>query len=170
MCPLSFLPFQLPSPWPRSQSPCVKSSVTCTKGNCLLCAGSPASGRLFTCYSGLPPFRYPWKTRLESKLPAPHGTRGRGAGRGAGPGAHCEPLLSPPNGAGQPLDTPAPTEKGEKAGSGRYEGWLSCFNAQAGFEIKIQAAPRLKSAEHLGTGRCTASVSLTDRPRAALLF
>lgn len=29
----------------------------------MLCAGSPASGLLFTCYLVLPPLRYPWKTR-----------------------------------------------------------------------------------------------------------
>lgn len=63
LSPLSFLPFQPPCPWPRSQRPCVKRLVTCGKGNCLLCAGSPASGLLFTCYSVLPPLRYPRKTR-----------------------------------------------------------------------------------------------------------
>lgn len=63
LSPLFFLPFQPPCPWPRSQRPCVKRLVTCGKGNCLLCAGSPASGLLFTCYLVLPPLRYPWKTR-----------------------------------------------------------------------------------------------------------
>lgn len=86
MSPLSFLPFQPPFPWPRSQRPCVKRLVTCTKGNCLLCAGSPASGLVFTCYLVLPPLRYPWKTRLESNLPALPRAHGRGGGRGGASG------------------------------------------------------------------------------------
>ena len=82
MSPLSSLPFQPPSPWPRSQRPCVKRLVTCAKGNCLLCAGGPTSGPLFTSYLVLPPLRYPWKTRPESDLPVLRRARGAGAGRG----------------------------------------------------------------------------------------